>query len=62
MIEIKTEKYAVKIHPGKMTDEERKEAIINAAKKFYQGIQPCLVGNDNSCTGNQSPCVQPCSA
>jgi hypothetical protein len=34
-----TEKAAVRFHPGKLTEEERKVVIVNAAKEFYKAIQ-----------------------
>lgn len=34
-----TEKAIVRFHPGKLTEEERKVVIINAAKEFYKAIQ-----------------------
>jgi hypothetical protein len=29
----------VRIHPGKLTEEERKVVLENAAKKFYKAVQ-----------------------
>jgi hypothetical protein len=37
--EYRTEKATVRIHPGKLSEEERMEVIINAAKEFYKAIQ-----------------------
>ena len=34
-----TEKASVRFHPGKLTEEERKVVIVNAAKEFYKAIQ-----------------------
>ena len=34
-----TEKAIVRIHPGKLSEEERKVVIENAAKQFYKAIQ-----------------------
>ena len=34
-----TEKAIVRIHSGKLTEEQRKAVIINAAKDFYKAIQ-----------------------
>lgn len=34
-----TDNAVVRIHPGKLTEEERKVVIENAARKFYQAIQ-----------------------
>ena len=34
-----SEKAIVRIHPGKLSEEERKAVIINAAKEFYAAIQ-----------------------
>ena len=34
-----TEKAIVRIHPGKLSEEERRVVIINAAKDFYKAIQ-----------------------
>lgn len=34
-----TEKAIVRIHPGKLSEEERKVVIIDAAKEFYKAIQ-----------------------
>ena len=33
------EKATVRIHPGKLSEEERKVVIINAAKAVYKAIQ-----------------------
>lgn len=40
MVEYITDKAIVRIHPGKMTDAERKEVITNASetKAFFQEI------------------------
>ena len=37
--EYKTDKAIVRIHPGKLSEEERKVVITNAAKEFYKAIQ-----------------------
>lgn len=37
--EYKSDKGIVRIHPGKLSEEERKVVIINAAKEFYKAIQ-----------------------
>ncbi len=37
--EYTTEKAIVRFHPGKLSEEERKVVIINAAKEFYKAIQ-----------------------
>lgn len=37
--EYKIGKATVRIHPGKLSEEERKVVIINAAKEFYKAIQ-----------------------
>ena len=34
-----TEKGMVRFHPGKLSEEERKVVIVNAAKEFYKAIQ-----------------------
>ena len=34
-----TEKAIVRIHPGKLTEEERREVLENAMRKFYAAIQ-----------------------
>ena len=34
-----TEKAIVRFHPGKLSEEERKVVIINAAKEYYKAIQ-----------------------
>ena len=34
-----TEKATVRFHPGKLSEEERRVVIINAAKEFYKAIQ-----------------------
>jgi hypothetical protein len=34
-----TEKACVRIHPGKLSEEERRVVIVNAAKEFYKAIQ-----------------------
>lgn len=36
---IKTEKATVRIHPGKRTEEERKEVIERAAVEFCKAIE-----------------------
>ena len=37
--EYKTEKAIVRIHPGKLSEEERRAVIENAAREFYKAIQ-----------------------
>ena len=39
MTEYVTEKAIVRFHPGKLSEEERRVVIINAAKEFYKAIQ-----------------------
>jgi hypothetical protein len=39
VLEYKTEKAIVRIHPGKLSEEERKVVMTNAAKEFYKAIQ-----------------------
>jgi hypothetical protein len=34
-----TEKAIVRIHPGKLSEEERKEVLKNAMREFYAAIQ-----------------------
>lgn len=34
-----TEKAIVRIHSGKLTEEQRKEVLTSAAKEFYLAIQ-----------------------
>ncbi len=34
-----TENAIVRIHPGKLTEEERKVVLENAARKYYEAIQ-----------------------
>lgn len=34
-----TDKAIVRIHPGKLSEEERKVVLENAARKFYKAIQ-----------------------
>lgn len=34
-----TDKAIVRIHPGKLTKEQRKVVLENAAKDFYKAIQ-----------------------
>ena len=34
-----TDKAIVRFHPGKLSEEERRVVIINAAKEFYKAIQ-----------------------
>ena len=34
-----TEKGIVRFHTGKLSEEERKVVIVNAAKEFYRAIQ-----------------------
>lgn len=36
MKEYITEKAIVRIHPGKLTDEERRKVLEEAAKRFYK--------------------------
>ena len=50
--EIITEKYIVRIHTGKLTDEERKEVLKNATRQFFQDIQ----GTDDYPDGIHSVC------
>ncbi len=38
-VEYRTDKAVVRIHPGKLSEEERKVVIINAAKEFHKAIQ-----------------------
>ena len=33
------EKATVRIHPGKLSEEERRAVIENAAREFYKAIQ-----------------------
>ena len=37
--EYRTEKAIVRFRPGKLSEEERRVVIINAAKEFYKAIQ-----------------------
>jgi len=37
--EYRTEKGIVRFHTGKLSEEERKVVIVNAAKEFYKAIQ-----------------------
>lgn len=37
--EYRTEKAIVRFHTGKLSEEERRVVIINAAKEFYKAIQ-----------------------
>lgn len=53
MKEIITEKYIVRIHPGKRTEEERKEVLKSASEKFYRGIQSCPNHYDRICFDNR---------
>lgn len=39
MKEYITEKAIVRIHPGKLTEEERRVNFENAAKEFFQAVQ-----------------------
>ena len=39
MKEYITEKAIVRIHPGKLTEEQRKAVLENAAKEFFRAIQ-----------------------
>ena len=39
MVEYITEKAVVRIHPGKLTEEERKAVLERAAKEFLRNIQ-----------------------
>lgn len=49
MKEIITEKYIVRIHDGKRTEEERREALKHAAERFYRAIQTDLDRADRDC-------------
>lgn len=46
LCEIGNEKYTVRVHSGRMTEEKRKEVIENAAKKFWMDIQSGAAGRD----------------
>lgn len=39
MKEYITEKAIVRIHPGKLTEEERKAVLEDAARNFFRAIQ-----------------------
>lgn len=39
MKEYITEKAIVRIHPGKLTDEQRKAVLEDAARNFFRAIQ-----------------------
>lgn len=39
MKEFITEKAIVRIHPGKLSDEERKKVLENAARQFFMANQ-----------------------
>lgn len=39
MKEYITEKAIVRIHPGKLTEEQRKVVLENAAKDFFKTVQ-----------------------
>lgn len=39
VIEYETDKAIVRIHPGKLTEEERKAEIESAAREFWKSIQ-----------------------
>lgn len=39
MKEVISEKYIVRIHPGKLTEEERKAVLEDAAKRFFKAIE-----------------------
>ena len=38
-MEYQTKKGIVRFHTGKLSEEERKAVIVNAAKEFYKAIQ-----------------------
>lgn len=44
MKEYITEKAIVRIHPGKLTEEQRKAVLENAAKEFFRAIQKAQNG------------------
>lgn len=48
LAEIDNERYSVRVHSGKMTEEERKEVILSAAKEFYRDIQRCASGGNGA--------------
>lgn len=37
--EYKTDKYIVRVHPGKLTEEQLREVLENAARDFFRAIQ-----------------------
>lgn len=37
--EYKTDKAIVRIHPGKLTEEQRKVVLEDAAKNFFRAVQ-----------------------
>lgn len=37
--EYRTEKAIVRIHPGKLTEEQRKVVLEDAAKNFFRAVQ-----------------------
>lgn len=44
MKEIITESYIVRIHPGKLSEEERKAVLEEAAKRFFKAIEQSKKG------------------
>lgn len=44
-----TEKALVRIHPGKRTEAEQREAWEKAAREFYKAIQKEMQKNEKNC-------------
>lgn len=44
VVEYETGRAVVRIHPGKLTEEQRKAVLENAAKEFFRAIQKAQNG------------------
>ena len=53
MKEFITEKAIVRIHPGKLSEEERKEVITHAAQHFITVCERNSINADNNCVHRQ---------
>lgn len=60
MVEYITEKAIVRIHPGKLTEEERRVVLENAAKAYIRNLQK--KGNDLACLCSNDVCVSKCGS
>lgn len=48
VVEYDFEKAIVRIHPGKRTEEERKAALVEAAKEFWKALQKVEASKGNT--------------